>query len=141
MLRGLPIACGSTFPIRPTRRPYSSVKVLCRTERTDACDYTGKRASLFRRSARRMEKSLQNLVADVRARDDLSGCLCADEQGLCVAASGTLSEHAASNVADLYHSAAKLQPAKTKNPVICLEYSSRKVLITQVEQLIVATMY
>ncbi|KHJ46148.1 hypothetical protein D918_03812 [Trichuris suis] len=88
-----------------------------------------------------MEKSLQNLVADSCAKGGLSGCLCADEQGLCIAAHGTLNEECSSVVADLYNSAAKLQPAKTKNPVVCLEYASRKVLITQVEQLIVATMY
>ncbi|VVD05588.1 unnamed protein product [Leptidea sinapis] len=76
-----------------------------------------------------MEKDLDKVVEEIMATSNVSGCLFADHQGLCLAAKGTAHVDSAGIIVAISEQACKLQP-NLKPPTVSLE-SDQKICLIQ----------
>ncbi|XP_783035.2 ragulator complex protein LAMTOR5 [Strongylocentrotus purpuratus] len=76
-----------------------------------------------------MEQNLDKLLDDTMEGPGVMGVICADKQGLCYSAKGTVSVGSAGIIASLSQQAALLVPESSSAPVICLESDKGNVLI------------
>jgi len=76
-----------------------------------------------------MERSLKELAREAVQHPKISGFLCVDSNGLCLASEGTANEKSSGIIATIASLAAKLEPNATKSPVISIESEKTKILI------------
>jgi len=75
-----------------------------------------------------MEKALKKEVDEVMSQPSVTGVLCVDSDGLCLAAQGSASQTSSGLVAAVASQAAGLRP-NTSAPVVVLETDSGTTLI------------
>ncbi|KAG6452964.1 ragulator complex protein LAMTOR5 [Manduca sexta] len=75
-----------------------------------------------------MEKELDKVIEEIMSTPNVSGCLVADHQGLCLAAKGTAHVDSAGIVVAISEQACKIQP-NLKPPTVCLETDKKQCLI------------
>ncbi|KAJ0181555.1 hypothetical protein K1T71_002277 [Dendrolimus kikuchii] len=75
-----------------------------------------------------MEKDLDKVIEEIMATPNVSGCLVADYQGLCLAATGDVHVDSAGIIVAISEQACKLEP-NLKPPTVCLETDKRQCLI------------
>ncbi|XP_026479756.1 ragulator complex protein LAMTOR5 homolog [Ctenocephalides felis] len=71
-----------------------------------------------------MEKALDEVMDDILSRPNVTGCLFADQQGLCLGSRGKVSPSTTGFVVALSDLSCKIQPMK-KPPIIHLEADNR----------------
>ncbi|KAG8201972.1 hypothetical protein JTE90_027445 [Oedothorax gibbosus] len=74
-----------------------------------------------------MEKNLHKVLDDVVNKPGVTGVLCADENGLCLASKGTADRLTAGSLVNLMQYAKKLEPNAV--PVVALESESKEILV------------
>ncbi|CAH2105085.1 unnamed protein product [Euphydryas editha] len=75
-----------------------------------------------------MEKELDKVVEEIMSTPNVSGCLVADHQGLCLASKGTAHVDSAGLIVAISEQASKIQPY-VKPPTVCLETDDKICLI------------
>ncbi|XP_062569387.1 ragulator complex protein LAMTOR5-like [Saccostrea cucullata] len=75
-----------------------------------------------------MERQLEKHLEETCRVPGISGALCADNNGLCLAARGCKPE-LAGQVANIVRQAAQLHPNSSTSPVVCIESEGGSVLI------------
>ncbi|XP_075991292.1 late endosomal/lysosomal adaptor, MAPK and MTOR activator 5 [Anticarsia gemmatalis] len=75
-----------------------------------------------------MEKELDRVVEEIMSTPNVSGCLVADHQGLCLAAKGSAHVDSAGIIVAISEQACKIQP-NLKPPTVCLETEKKQCLI------------
>lgn len=73
-----------------------------------------------------MEKNLHKVLDEVMNKPGVTGVLCADENGLCLASKGTADRLTSGSLVNLMQYAKKLEPAV---PVVALESESKEILL------------
>ncbi|XP_065912516.1 ragulator complex protein LAMTOR5 homolog [Dysidea avara] len=78
-----------------------------------------------------MEIAVENQMEDIMAQPGIIGALCADDQGLCVSAHGTLQPSAAGVVKELVSKAQELKHGKAPDdqPVVTIELDTGNILM------------
>lgn len=76
-----------------------------------------------------MEHNLDSVMEKICNQPGVFGCVFADEQGLCIGASGKASNETAGYIAAIANHAAKLEPKNPQTPIITLENNNEKCLI------------
>ncbi|OUC44589.1 hypothetical protein D917_08968 [Trichinella nativa] len=71
-----------------------------------------------------MEKLFLEKFSEICGSHGITGCLCADQQGLCVAANGDLTNKNTAEITRLYHLACTLDPNNGDKPKVLLEHGS-----------------
>jgi len=88
-----------------------------------------------------MERNIQQLAKEAVEHPKISGFLCTDSQGFCLAAEGVANEKSSGIIATIASLAAKLEPASGttgKAPVICIESDGAKIVIQSKDQITTA---
>ena len=85
-----------------------------------------------------MEKVLEKHLDETFRLPGVAGVLCADENGLCLAAKGIAEKSAAGNIASIAKQAAQLHPNSSSHPVICIESETGSVLIKSQDDITMA---
>lgn len=85
-----------------------------------------------------MEKTLDSHLDEIMAEHGVIGVLCADQQGLALAAKGTASPVNAGLVCSLVQDARKLFPGTESQPVVCLESDACNLMIKSEDNVTVA---
>ncbi|XP_043275974.1 uncharacterized protein Lamtor5 [Venturia canescens] len=75
-----------------------------------------------------MERALEKMMEDITNAEGVTGCVFADQAGLCLGVKGTASADSAGLIAAIADQASKLQPG-SEAPTICLESDTRQCLI------------
>ncbi|XP_041986723.1 ragulator complex protein LAMTOR5 [Aricia agestis] len=75
-----------------------------------------------------MEKELDKVVEEIMSTPNISGCLVADHQGLCLASKGAAHVDSAGIIVAISEQACKIQPT-LKPPTVCLESNQKLCLI------------
>lgn len=75
-----------------------------------------------------MEKELDNVTDDLMTKPNVTGCLFADHQGLCLSAKGSAHVDSAGIIVAISEQACKIQP-NLKPPTINLETDKKQCLI------------
>ncbi|KAK9500727.1 hypothetical protein O3M35_001933 [Rhynocoris fuscipes] len=75
-----------------------------------------------------MEDTLFKQFKDILDTDNVTGCVLADNHGLCLLSSPNISHETAGIVSAIAQYASKIEPDNS-NPVICLEGTKRQCLI------------
>ncbi|XP_041458776.1 ragulator complex protein LAMTOR5-like [Lytechinus variegatus] len=85
-----------------------------------------------------MEQNLDKLLDETMDAPGVMGVLCADKQGLCYSAKGTVSSGCAGIIASLSQQASLLVPENNSTPVICLESDKGNVMIKSHQDVTIA---
>lgn len=75
-----------------------------------------------------MENDLDKVVEEIMSMPNVSGCLIADPQGLCLASKGAAHVDSAGIIVAISEQACKIQP-NMKPPTVCLETDKKQCLI------------
>ncbi|KAL1494505.1 hypothetical protein ABEB36_010092 [Hypothenemus hampei] len=75
-----------------------------------------------------MEKNLDSVMEEICSNPGVTGCLFADQNGLCIGAKGKASNESAGLITAIANQAAKLEP-QNKAPIITLENDNQTCLI------------
>jgi len=76
-----------------------------------------------------MEKNLDAHMDKLMNTKAVTGVLCANDDGLCLQARGTLQKESAGVMCELIHLATKLEPSNATKPVVCLESDTTQIMI------------
>lgn len=74
-----------------------------------------------------MEKNLHKVLDDVMSKPCVTGVLCADENGLCLASKGSADSSTSGSLVNLMQLAMKLESPKV--PIVRLESESKDILV------------
>ena len=74
-----------------------------------------------------MEKNLHQALDDILSKPGVSGVLCADENGLCLASKGSVDRSTSGSLVHLMQLASSLEPSKS--PILRLESDAKDILI------------
>lgn len=74
-----------------------------------------------------MEKNLHKVLDDLLSKPEVSGVLCADENGLCLASKGVIERTTSGSLVHLMQLASKLEPSN--NPILRLESDAKDILV------------
>ncbi|XP_063229919.1 ragulator complex protein LAMTOR5-like [Bacillus rossius redtenbacheri] len=77
-----------------------------------------------------MEKHLESCMDEITKSPGVTGCILADNQGLCLGVRGKASCQSSGIIAAIASQAARLEPG-AKPPVVSLENDSRQCLMQQ----------
>lgn len=77
-----------------------------------------------------MESSLDDVINNAKAQPQVMGVLVADQQGLCVSSSGTLSPQSAGILAEIWSLAEQIEPKSAVKPVVVLESDQSDIYLT-----------
>lgn len=81
----------------------------------------------FVSSTKKMEKNLHKALDDILAKPGVTGVLCADENGLCLASKGVIDSSSSGSLVHLMQLASKLEPSRS--PILRLESEAKDILV------------